>query len=407
MQGRFEEARPMLEDALASLKPDPGPDTVDALTYLALLHTFVGNGSEADRLSAAALSLGQALDLPDSKLARLFISRGIAHALANRGAQASANLYEAVRLAERAEDATAAGGALSNLTDVLVVSDPSAAVDAGRAAVAHCRRLGHRDQLGTAAGNLIQALILTGRWDEASRVYTDGLERDQLSGDLVFEYPGLLLSVFAGHEAAVTATLQKVERTPPSDDPQDTSERELSLAAAAAYRGRHVEALQHAQRAIASAETFGPSVDSIRWGWPIAAEAALALGDDAEVTRLLAWLDSHQPGHIPRLLRAERLRIGARKLAADNQPEAESAFDRALTALRAFGSPYHLAVGLVDHAEYLSATGLTQRAQEAVVEAETITARLGARPLSERARRISPNTAERVQERCTELGVKA
>jgi hypothetical protein len=215
------------------------------------------------------------------------------------------------------------------------------------------------------------------------------------------------LSVLVGDDAQVSALLESVVRAPESEEPQDAAAVALSLGAASAYRGRQAKALQHAQKALRLGAAYGPDHDSVRWGWPIAAEAALSLGDDAEVTRLLDWLDGHQPGHVPRLLRAERLRIGARKLAADNDPEAASAFDTAVTALRAFGSPYHLAVGLVDYAEYLSSTGQSHRAQEIVVEAETITARLGARPLSERAHRISATAAERVQEEPAELGAKA
>jgi tetratricopeptide (TPR) repeat protein len=406
-QGRSEEARTMLEGALAVLAPEPDADTVAALEALALLHVFAGNDSEGERLCASALSLGQALDLPDGTLAGLFVTRGLAHAVAGRRAQASANLYEALRRADKVDNSEITGGALLNLTDALMVSDPAAATATGRDAVSHCRRLGDRYRLAGAAGNLIQALMLTGDWHEAGQVLRNGLAEDQLSGDSVFDSPAMLLSVCMGDEAQVSALLETVLRTPESEEPQDAAAVALSLGAASAYRGRHAEALQHAQKAVRLGAAYGPDHDTVRWAWPIAAEAALALGDEEEVTRLLDWLDSHQPGHVPRLLRAERLRIWARKLTADDDPEAASAFDKALTALRAFGSPYHVAVGLIDYAEYLHQRGETQRAHELVQEAETISARLGARPLSERARRISATAAEQVQEQPAELGAKA
>jgi tetratricopeptide (TPR) repeat protein len=406
-QGRFEEARTGLEGALAVLESEPNADTAEALHALANLHVFAGNASEADRLTAAALTLAQALDLSDGMLAGMFVSRGIAHAVANRPAQAAANLYEAVRRAEKAEDSEIVGAALANLTEVVLVSDPTAAVDPGREAVNHCRRLGNRYQLGAAAGNLVQALTLAGDWERAEDVYAKGADADRLNGDIVFDYPGLLLSVFLGEDVQTAAMLGRLQGESASEEPQEAAFLELALAIGSSYQGRQRDALAHATRALSYGETYGPSHGSIRWGWPIAAEAALTLGYHAEVNRLLEWLDGHQPGHVPPLLRAERIRIWARKLAADNEAEAASAFDSALSAFRDFGSPYHVAVGLVDYAEYLHETGETERAHELAAEAEAITARLGARPLSERARRISPSTAERVQERSTELGVEA
>jgi hypothetical protein len=100
-------------------------------------------------------------------------------------------------------------------------------------------------------------------------------------------------------------------------------------------------------------------------------------------------LDSHPPGHIPPLLRAERLRIRARLLAAEDDPAAGPAFEAAVKAFRDFASPYHLAIGLLDQAEHLDAIGVTAAAERAATEAGTRAERLGAPPLIDRAVRIS------------------
>ncbi len=112
-----------------------------------------------------------------------------------------------------------------------------------------------------------------------------------------------------------------------------------------------------------------------------------------EVARLLSWLDDHPKGHVPPVLRAERLRIRGRLLASEGNSEATSVFQVALTAFRELGSPYHLALGLLDYAEHLQATGAPDVGLPAA-EAAAIAARLGARPLVDRAQRLTDSLGE-------------
>jgi class 3 adenylate cyclase/tetratricopeptide (TPR) repeat protein len=406
-QGRFEDARAILENALAVLEPEPDEDTVTALDALAGLHAFAGNAVEAEQMTAAALAQAQALDLPDDVLSGLFTRRGIAHAMANRRAQSSANLHEAIRRAEAAHNSAATGAALLNLGEVEFTNDPAAAADTSRLAVAHCRHVGDRYRLGTAAGNLISALVLVGEWDEAWSVYMTGVHEDRLGGDVLFDFIGVLLSAFAGHETELAALLPRIQRSADSEDPQDLSAIALALAAEAMYHGRHIEALSHAKRSLTHGQVYGPSHESIRWVWPIAADAALALGEHTEVRRLLEWLDAYPPGHIPPVLRAERLRIRARLLAIENNPEAGSAFDAAIKAFRDFGSPYHLATALLDHADYLADGADPGRAQEVAAEANAIAEQLGAQPLMERGRPLTDAAESRPQPQPSEIGLDA
>ncbi len=112
------------------------------------------------------------------------------------------------------------------------------------------------------------------------------------------------------------------------------------------------------------------------------------LDDQVEVDRLLDWLDSHLVGHIPSVLHAEGQRIRARLLAARGDPGSVRALEAATQAFRNLGSPYHLAVGLLDHAEHLTAIGDAQSAEPLVAEAQTIAQGLGAKPLLERVHRL-------------------
>ncbi|HZG98125.1 MAG TPA: hypothetical protein VEY14_07670, partial [Nocardioidaceae bacterium] len=132
--------------------------------------------------------------------------------------------------------------------------------------------------------------------------------------------------------------------------------------------------------------------------WPIAAESALTLQDLSEVALLLDWLDEHPPGHIPPVLRAEQQRIRARLLAVTADPRTSSAFTVAVGALRDLGSPYHLAVGLLDQAEFLMAGDHSVADSPIVGEARAIAARLGARPLLDRVDRLTDGQLRRADQ---------
>jgi hypothetical protein len=86
-------------------------------------------------------------------------------------------------------------------------------------------------------------------------------------------------------------------------------------------------------------------------------------------------------------------------LASIRDPDAGSAFTTAINALRELGSPYHLAKGLLDYAQYLTATGDTQAAEQLAAEAGTIAERLRAKPLIQLARPIAGSSLGLQQQR--------
>jgi hypothetical protein len=80
-------------------------------------------------------------------------------------------------------------------------------------------------------------------------------------------------------------------------------------------------------------------------------------------------------------------------LAAAGDPGAAETFEAATRAFRDLGSPYHLAVGLMDHADYLAASGDQTTGRELATEAEAIAERLSARPVLSRAQELTASTA--------------
>ncbi len=103
----------------------------------------------------------------------------------------------------------------------------------------------------------------------------------------------------------------------------------------------------------------------------------------------MEWLDGHPPGHIPPVLRAERPRIRARLMTSQGDSTAGAAFHTATQAFRDVGSPYHLAVGVLDQADHVRAGKGPLATRLLAAEAGEITRKLGARPLLERAERFA------------------
>jgi hypothetical protein len=143
---------------------------------------------------------------------------------------------------------------------------------------------------------------------------------------------------------------------------------------------------------VARADALGISHEFMRWGWPLAVRSAFELRDTAIVRDLVALLDSRPAGHIAPMLRAERDLTRAR-LAADGDDSAAAAFETAITSLREQSTPYHLAHGLLDHAEYLTHHGDADTAALAIDEARDIGHRLRCQPLLDRVAGIPADSA--------------
>jgi tetratricopeptide (TPR) repeat protein len=391
--GRHREARAQLEEALTVLRPEPDADTVAALADIAALENFSG-GTESDRLSAEALALGQALDVDAALLARLLLSRGIAHSHTNHTVEALAYYREAARLAEQADAPAELSRALLNLADVLGASDPAGAADAGRAAAGHARRVGDLPRLGTSIANLVEALLELGNWDEADAVLTAAVEDDGLGDhDFIRATEGWLAGL-RGDADRAGDVLASLTRLAASEDVQDQSDVVLLEALHASAGDRPIEALAHARVVLSYTDALSIRNEHIRWAWPLAARTARALGDNAASEELIALLDAHPSGHLPPLLRAERKLALACAAADVDHPNAAEALSDAISDVRQVGSPYHLAHALLDQAAYLSRSGDHATAATAAEEARTIATRLGCAPLVKRAEATSGSLAD-------------
>jgi tetratricopeptide (TPR) repeat protein len=382
--GRYAEARELLTAAAEILRADPDTDTVRALRELARLEAFSGS-PDADRLTSEALYLGQALGVDTSQLCDLLNARGAYLLFAGCRAEAIAYVRETASLAGQSGDNFRLGRALLNLAAILEATDTPAAAEASRTAAGHLRRAGAREYLATAILNLADALINLGDWDAAEAELSQAMDADGLAD---IEYLGCtraLLAAMRGDVAAAGAALASLQDLRESESPQDQTTLSLAEAFTAAARGELVEALRRARATLAHAPALGISHGELVWAWSLAARAAHELNDPATTRGLLDLLDSYQPGHIVPLLRAERDLARARLAARAGHEGADGAFTSAMVGLREYGTPYHLAHGLLDHAQYHIQHGDGPGAAQAIDEARAIGRRLRCQPLLARA----------------------
>ncbi|MGH8981410.1 MAG: hypothetical protein ACRDWE_10385, partial [Acidimicrobiales bacterium] len=387
-------ARGLLEESLVVLREDPDVATVRALRHLAAVEHGIGNVVTGVRLITEALELAQAIGVGTSDLALLFNSRGALAATTSRLAEAACDYRASAHLAERAGDYGALALAQGNLADVLVQSDPKAAADVARSAVAHARRAGNKDHLSLAFGNLAVALTELGEWDEAVALARDGVEVDQLEHMYLLGVRGELAAL-RGDRAVAAAAQESVARYRGSEDVQSQSILGLLDATAALCTGDSAGALALALGVLERAEAAGIGTDSVRWAWPLAARAARSLGERAVRDDLRAMLDAHPTGHLPPILRAERTLEDALAAFDDAGPGATPgarAVADAVEGLRRVGNPYQLAHGLVDLAEIQGRAG-EDGADAALAEAREIAERLGCLPLLARADAVATKYA--------------
>jgi class 3 adenylate cyclase len=391
--GRLAEAREQLTAAVEALRADPDTDTVRALWNLAAVEVVAGS-PDADRLSAEALTLGQALGVGGGELSRLFNTRGSYLDSTNRHDEAAAYYRESARLAGQAGDSIRLGQALANLADVLAGTDPGAAAETARTAAGHTRRAGDQRGLAFATVNLAQALLMLGDWDAADAELTQAADSDALAGDEFFACYRGWLAALRGDAATAQAMLASLADLRASEDPQNQTIVNLVEGFTAAARRDLQAALGHARAILAQAGALGIGHEALRWAWPLAARATHDLRDTAAVGELLTLLDHYQPGHLAPMLRAERDLARARLAAADGNPDAAAAFTAAISSLREQSTPYHLAHGLLDHAAHLLRTDEDEdeaaAAAAAIGEAAGIGERLRCQPLLDRAESIQP-----------------
>jgi hypothetical protein len=299
-------------------------------------------------------------------------------------------LREGARLALSQGNRLVAAIALLNLSNMLNIDQPSAAIEPSREAFDIFSEIGDRFMTSVVIANTAWSQLALGDWDAAEESLTR-LPPPLLGQQLT--YLTCAQAFFAGLRGdpeRAAEVLSRVEDGDRADDRQKVAAAAAARAFIAHARGDNAVALDHALDCIEAFRGIAPfGGDDGRWTWPLAARSAHELGRFDLEESLAVMCEELPRGEPAPMQRAEAALIRARLVAVghDRDDDPDALFETAIAALRDLSTPYHLAHGLLDHAAHLVETG--RSVDELVDEARAIGERLGCRPLCERAARVA------------------
>ncbi len=135
---------------------------------------------------------------------------------------------------------------------------------------------------------------------------------------------------------------------------------------------------------------FGMLSENFRQSWPVALEAATALGLPDRAARLLMLVSADPTDTVPPYLRLQRLHFQAMLNASTNaeNSDIEADLQTAITGFGDLGYPYWQARAQLDLASWLTSIDRVSEAVAVLGEALATGQRLGAQPLVDEVNRL-------------------
>jgi tetratricopeptide (TPR) repeat protein len=385
-EDRLDEAIQLQRDSVPRLAENSVERAV-ALAELSLNLAFAGELEEALAAADAALAIAE----PQQAWAAVCTAfNGIALTRSRQGRreEGRALLERSLALALANDLSVQALRAYNNIGDIPLQVDRFAeAIDYAQLGHELAQARGDRIWEGTLALMVAAARVGLGRWDE--------LDLDAMQVDDLLRASVLILRARVHAARGQRAPLERILAE--LDELGDVSNLEFAATPAVA-RTIALRALGEDQAALDAALPVALDVRAVnedrREAYIEAGLAALALGDEATLERLIAFVDELTPARRSPLMRAGAARFAG--LLAQRRGDLTAADERlfaAIRELREIEAPFVLAQVLVEHAEVLARAGRVDEAALAVVEASTILERLRAAPWLERARAVTAAVA--------------
>jgi tetratricopeptide (TPR) repeat protein len=236
------------------------------------------------------------------------------------------------------------------------------------------------------------AQVARGGWDALPELDDTGLPGVPELLQLAFLAPLARVQAGRGEDALLRRTLALATERGGSTNVEFASGPAVARAIALRALAHPAEALEVAL----PVATSGPEIsnEDRREAYLEAGLAALELGDETTVERLIDFV-----GSLPPALRSPLMRAGAARFAgllAARRGDFRAAEERLIAAtreLRQVESPFNLAQVLLDHADLLRHHGRDEDAAPLLAEARTIFEQLRARPWLERLEGVAPAVA--------------
>ena len=339
-----------VQAAVDELLLEPDDDTVYAIQVLAGLHALAGELPTAEQRQREAVTLGQSIGITDGQLAQAFSRYARLLRQVARPVESIAYGREALRLAEKGGAGVEYGPAAVSLAVTLLGWEPTEALVVSHAAVERLRQLGDRASLPVAYAGLVGACYLTGAWLAADAAVTAAGDDGALDPLVLME--ALPLTVARRDKPKLREQVSAISAALAEGD-ADQDHAYLALARAyEAFVDDDDRWADHVRQALGHAVAVGLSSECLRLVWTGAIDMADASEDLTEVDRLLDWYDEQPRGLLSPVLRAVRLRAGARRAAMYGNV-APHADEDAVVAAASLGLTYLHAQALVEQAENL------------------------------------------------------
>lgn len=388
LSGELEAALERLERAYPVLAGDePDADLASLCAELGRLYFFKGNLDASLEWTERALAIGEALWLPDV-LAEALNTKHLVLGDRGRHEEGMALLRHSLTLARDNDVPQSIFRSSFNLSYELHGVDRYAeglAVD--EEGVELARRRGDRYWEAQFLQHVSSQYYALGRWDEALAT-VDELEQ-AAPGTPIAELartriPAPLIALYRGEKPPLSADELLAVQAPA--DLQDRASLNLAQAIALLVEERPAEALEPARSAFGLAFQHSFS----KQAFPLALEAAFAVGDLGEVDALLAVIRDAAPGETPPFLRAQVARFEGRLATQTDDPGRAAASYRAAEAIfREIRAGFWLGATLVEHAEVADA----DEAAELADDARPLLEMAGARPWLGRLQRLAAPAA--------------
>jgi class 3 adenylate cyclase/tetratricopeptide (TPR) repeat protein len=391
--GRNEEATERMTAALEVLGSDElDPDVAALNAEVASGLTFAGKTQDAIAPLERALQAAASLGLP-ALLCHAFINRGVLCAFTGRTDEGLVLFDGAIKVAERNDLTWQRARAELNAADICLRGGLPEAVGRAEASLELIRQLGDRGLEVVAAGNVMLAWLLGGRWDEVDALAREHIAMtEQIHGPNPEYVAGRLvtLHLLRGQIDAARELFEKIHEW---GDTLNYESRKLYDATAGMLLladGRTAEAFELLSEMLRDAlEVEGPTSEGIRMAFPEAMDAAVELGRLDEAAELCELFEGLPVGAVGPFLRAQLARgRGLLAAAGGHSDTVESHFLTAIGSFTKLGYPYWLARTQTDLARWLFDQGRAAEASVVLDDAIPVFESLGAAPALARATQL-------------------
>jgi class 3 adenylate cyclase/predicted ATPase len=381
-RGRLEHGLEIMNEAFEVLsREEPDADLAALAAQLGRFLFFAGQNDLALERIDTALDLAEALMLPEV-LAQALNTRGVILSR-TRKTEAQSLMRTALTVALESDRPSAALRAYFNLADVMCQHDryeeASELVGQG---LELARRVGNQ-YWEWAFLSTAYCYYCRGEWDEVLAGQAALPAEDWSRARIAFA--ALLSSAVPVklNRGLVDAAEQDVRafgELGASADVQERAQHRFAEAAVLLAQGKPGGALAAAEECFATRDALGWTFEAVKEAFPVAVEAALALGDVSKADQLLADVEALPPGRCPQFLRAQVSRFRARL----GSEHTEDLFKGAAGLFRELVLPFHMAVTQLEYGQWLAMQGRGDEAQPLLAESREIFERLEATPWIDR-----------------------